>query len=155
MGKNYCFLKFIFFISIFILVPSSKLLNTNPRNSLGGWLTDKKEKIFSSNIRKFIWDRLQSHIWGSFLIYEEMRKYLIIYEEAVSHIELCNRSRGKFYFIFYQCLSPKVQEPCSLCSGYGLESLKKGLRRWVAQYYGWANIYFLCKSMRILQIRRW
>jgi hypothetical protein len=32
------------------------------------------------------------------LIYEEMRKYLVIYEdeEAVSHIRLCNRSRLNF-----------------------------------------------------------
>ncbi len=27
-----------------------------------------------------------------FLVDEEMRKYLVIYEEAVSHIWLCNRS---------------------------------------------------------------
>jgi hypothetical protein len=49
---------------------------------------DKKKKIrFSSYIRKFSWDRLQSHIRGrTSLIYEEMRKYLVIYEEIVSHI---------------------------------------------------------------------
>ncbi len=46
----------------------------------------KKRTKFSSYIRKFRWDRLQSYIWGrkSFLIYEEMRKYLTIYKEAVS-----------------------------------------------------------------------
>jgi hypothetical protein len=44
-----------------------------------------------------------------FLIYEEMRKYLVIYEEAVSHIRLCNCSllnflhMRKIYFLFYQC----------------------------------------------------
>ncbi len=31
-----------------------------------------------------------------FLIYEEMHKYLVIFEEAVSHIWLCNRSRLNF-----------------------------------------------------------
>ncbi len=48
----------------------------------------KKKRRFSSYIRKFRWDRVQSHMYmrkGS-LIYEEMRKYLAIYEEAVSHI---------------------------------------------------------------------
>ncbi len=43
-----------------------------------------------------------------FLIYEEMRKYLvIIYEEAVSHIWLCLLdfliSEENFVFFFYQC----------------------------------------------------
>jgi hypothetical protein len=31
-----------------------------------------------------------------FLIYEEMCKYLVIHEEAVSHIGLCNRSTLNF-----------------------------------------------------------
>ncbi len=45
-----------------------------------------KNKIkFSSYIRKFIRDQLPSMRKG-FLIDEEMRKYLTIYEEAVSHI---------------------------------------------------------------------
>ncbi len=45
-----------------------------------------------------------------FLIYKEMRKYLPIYEEAVSHIWLCNCSilnfliyEENFIFFFYQC----------------------------------------------------
>ncbi len=54
------------------------------------WLmyTDKKEKQFSSYLRKFRVEQLQSHIWlrKGFLIYEEMRTYFPIYEEAVSHI---------------------------------------------------------------------
>ena len=55
----------------------------------------KKETKFSSYIRKFRWDRVQSHIWRrgqGFPIYEEMRKFFTIYEEAVSHIWLCKRS---------------------------------------------------------------
>ncbi len=39
----------------------------------------KKKTKFSSYVRKLRMDRLQSR-------YEEMRKYLIIYEETVTHI---------------------------------------------------------------------
>jgi hypothetical protein len=55
----------------------------------------------------------KSYIRKGFLIYEEMRKYLvIIYEEAVSHIWLCTRRslldfliyEENFVFIFYQCI---------------------------------------------------
>ncbi len=42
----------------------------------------KKKIEFSSHIRKF----RMSYMRKGFLIYEEMRKYLTIYEEAVSHI---------------------------------------------------------------------
>ncbi len=35
---------------------------------------NKKTK-FSSYIRKFRWDQVQSHIWGRAYSYEEMRKY--------------------------------------------------------------------------------
>jgi hypothetical protein len=37
-------------------------------------------------------------MWKGFLVNEEMRKYLIIYEEDVTvcHIRLCNRSRLNF-----------------------------------------------------------
>ncbi len=45
-----------------------------------------------------------------FLIYEVMRKYLVTYEEAVSHITMCNCSLMNFliyekffYFLSYQC----------------------------------------------------
>ncbi len=34
----------------------------------------------------------KSYMQKGFLIYEKMRKKLVIYEEAVSHIFLCNRS---------------------------------------------------------------
>jgi len=34
----------------------------------------------------------KSYMRKGFLIYEEMLKYLVMYEEAVSHIRLCNRS---------------------------------------------------------------
>jgi hypothetical protein len=38
----------------------------------------------------------KSYVRKSLLIYEEMRKYFPIYEEAVSHIWLCNRPRLNF-----------------------------------------------------------
>ncbi len=36
------------------------------------------------------------------LIYEEMRKYLVIYEEAVSQIWLCNHSQSLLEFLIYE-----------------------------------------------------
>jgi hypothetical protein len=46
----------------------------------------KKKSKFSSYIRKFRVEQLQSHKRKGFLIYEEMRKYFPIYEATVSHI---------------------------------------------------------------------
>ncbi len=64
----------------------------------------KKKTKFSSYIRKFRWEQLQ-------VIYEEMRKYLTIYEEAVSYIWIFKpipseflHIWGKFDFLFYQCM---------------------------------------------------
>jgi hypothetical protein len=67
--------------------------------------TDKKKRKFSSYIRQFRMEQLQSHIpmRKGFLICEEMRKYLTVYEEAVSHIWLCNCSILNF-FIFEENL---------------------------------------------------
>ena len=52
----------------------------------------------------------KSYMRKGFLIYEEMRKYLVLYEEAVSHKWLCTWSflnfpisEENFIFIFYQC----------------------------------------------------
>ncbi len=59
-----------------------------------------------------------------FLIYEEMRKYLLIYEEAVIHIWLCNCSILNFliydenfilFFISAYLLSPQM---CGICGPY-------------------------------------
>jgi hypothetical protein len=41
----------------------------------------------------------KSYMRKGFLIYEEMRQYLAIYEEAVGHIQLCNRSLD---FLIYE-----------------------------------------------------
>jgi hypothetical protein len=81
--------------------------------------TDKKEnKIFL--ITKFRWDRLQSH---DSLIYEEMRKQLVIYEEAVCHILICNQSlrnfpmyEENFLFLFYQYMPQIVLASINLLS---------------------------------------
>jgi hypothetical protein len=67
-------------------------------------------------------EQLQSHICmrKGFLIYEEIRRYSTIYEEAVSHLRLCNCSISKlyeenliFFFVsvqslFYGCVKPKA-----------------------------------------------
>jgi hypothetical protein len=42
----------------------------------------------------------KSYMRKGFLIYEEMRKYLVTYEEAVGHILLCNRSRLNFLIVY-------------------------------------------------------
>ncbi len=42
----------------------------------------------------------KSYMRKGFLMYEEMRKYLVEYEEAVSHIRLCNRSRSLLDFFY-------------------------------------------------------
>ncbi len=39
----------------------------------------------------------KSYMRKGFLIYDEMRKYLVINEEDVSHICLCNRSLVDFF----------------------------------------------------------
>ncbi len=63
----------------------------------GVWRTDKKE-----NQIILIYKEIQSgavaksYMRREFLIYEEMRKYFPIYEEAVSHIWLCNCSLLNF-----------------------------------------------------------
>ncbi len=69
--------------------------------------TDKKEnEIFLINKEIQMGAVAKSYMRKGFLIYEEMQKY----EEAVSHIWLCNRSLLNFLiyeensiFFFYQC----------------------------------------------------
>ncbi len=54
-----------------------------------GTYTDKKENTIYSSTKKFRWEQLQSHIWGrGFLIYEEMRKCLIIWGGRQSYMTL-------------------------------------------------------------------
>jgi hypothetical protein len=76
----------------------------------------KKKIKFSSYIRKFRVEQLQSHTYmrKGFLIYEEMLKYFPIYEEAVRVSHICKTLqlllsefpyiRDKFDFLFYQCI---------------------------------------------------
>ncbi len=54
----------------------------------------KKKTQFSSYIKKFRWDRVQSHRWGrAFLSMRKCSNFsLYIYEEAFSHICICTRS---------------------------------------------------------------
>jgi hypothetical protein len=62
-------------------------------------------------MRKFRWDRVQSHIWGRASYYvRKCANFSPIF--PVSHIWLCTRSLliswytvwGKFSFLFYQCM---------------------------------------------------
>jgi hypothetical protein len=85
-------------------------------------LINKKIK-FSSYTRKFRVEQLQSHIYlrKGFLIYEEMRKYFPIFEEAaVSHIWLCYCSIRNFLiyeenliFFFISAMTPKLLKYCT------------------------------------------
>jgi hypothetical protein len=56
--------------------------------------TDKKENILFIIYKEILNEAVaKSYMMnGCFLIYEEMRKYLTIFEEAVSHIWFCNCS---------------------------------------------------------------
>ncbi len=68
--------------------------------------TDKKKKNF------FLYKEIQvgavakSYMRKGFLIYKEMRKFLVIYEKAISHIRVCNLSLLDFLiyeenFVFF------------------------------------------------------
>ncbi len=87
-----------------------------------------------------------------FQIYEKMRKYFPIYEEAVSRIWLCNWLHsefpykwGKFDFLFYQCTSPmhlgtRTQRTMLIIvvSGSGSGTLdKNGL---LLTWFGWLTM---------------
>ncbi len=87
--------------------------------------TDKKEnKIF------LIFKEIQmeavakSYMRKGFLKYEEICKYLVIYEEAVSHIGLCNRSLLDFpiyeeNFVFF-FISVVYVDYCVMCTVHKL-----------------------------------
>ncbi len=49
---------------------------------------------------------VKSYMRKGFLIYEEMRKYLTKYEEAVSRVGLCNHSI--LNFLIYDCAAEAV-----------------------------------------------
>ncbi len=73
--------------------------------------TDKKENTIFLIKGNSEWSSCKvMYEEGLRIIYEEMRKYFPIYEEAVSHIWLCNCSilnfliyEEDFIFFFYQC----------------------------------------------------
>ena len=59
---------------------------THAQSSHTSWYTDKKEnKIFLIYKEIQMGEVAKSSMRKGFLIYEELRKYLVIYEEAVSH----------------------------------------------------------------------
>ncbi len=113
---------------------------------LDGWNTDKKE-----NIIFLIYKEIQRgsgpkpYMRKGFLIYEEMRKYSTIYEEAVSHIWLCSLLPipfefpyiwGKFLFFFSS------------------EGWVKNIAE--ENFNGWAHIWhFLNFKLIEIRCRRW
>ncbi len=88
------------------------------------WYTDKKE-IFSHMYGNSEWSIAKAYIRKGFLIYEEMRKYFPIYEEAYMTLQLFHSEfpymMRKILFSFYQCkyasLPPQVGVCGSSCSG--------------------------------------
>jgi hypothetical protein len=57
-----------------------------PPEGMTGEYTDKKKENFTHIQGIQNGEVVKSYMRKSFLIYEEMRKYLTIYEKAVSHI---------------------------------------------------------------------
>ncbi len=95
----------------------------------------KKRIKFFSYVGKFRMEQLQSHIWGrASNIWGNALKYLPKYEEAVSHIWLCNCSTLNFliyeenFILFFisvrrtvMGVEPKRKEPwVRLCFSFSL-----------------------------------
>ncbi len=79
------------------------------------WSTDKKEYTIFLIYKGIQMGAVEkSYMRKGFLIYEEMSKYLVIYEEAVSYIWLCNRSLLDFIvyedFFYSVELHPTVSQ---------------------------------------------
>jgi hypothetical protein len=63
------------------------------RLTVAKWCTDKKEnRVFLIYKKIQMGAVAKSYMKKGFQIYEEMQKYLVIYDKAVSHKRLCNRS---------------------------------------------------------------
>jgi hypothetical protein len=67
---------------------STPTIVVTPRNAEAAYTDTKDNQIFLIlYIRKFrMGSSAKSYMRKGFLTHEEMRKYLVIYEEAVSHI---------------------------------------------------------------------
>jgi hypothetical protein len=93
-----------------VLPPRRPRFDCLPRHVSLGTSTLIKKKKKSSYIRKFRWDRVQSHIWGRASLFMRkcadispyMRRPLVIYDFAPDPSEF-PYIWGKFYFLFYQC----------------------------------------------------
>ncbi len=87
--------------------------------------TDKKEKKIFLIVKKIQMGAVEkSYMRKGFLINEEIRKYLVKYEEAVSHIGLCNRSLLDFpmyeeNFVFF-FISVVYVDYCVMCTVHKL-----------------------------------
>jgi len=65
----------------------------------------------------------KSYMSKGFLVYEEIRKYLTTYEEAVSHIYLCNRPLLNFIIFEENFILFSISVLLYLCTNSG------GIRR--------------------------
>ncbi len=71
--------------------------------------TDKKEKTIFLIYKKILNGAVaKSYMRKGFLTFEQMRKYVFIYDKVVIHLWLCNCSilnflinEEKFFFLFY------------------------------------------------------
>ncbi len=109
-----------------------------------GRYTDKKENTIFLIYKEIQMGAVaKSYMRKGFLIYEDMRKYLVIYEEAVSHIWLCNRSLLDFLiyeenFVFF-FISVEFGSAC-----WQVEHFFMGIRAWDTLN----NYLFLCAMVR-------
>ncbi len=93
---------------------------------------------------KFRRERLQSHRWGRASKYRrEMRKYLVIFGEAVSHIWLCNRSRLNFLL--------DEENLISFCISAQYPPFTVNLIIWCPSRHSFKFIFFLLLQYSILQ----
>ncbi len=89
-------------------------------NGEGTVYTDKKENQIFLIYKEIQSDAVaKSYMKKGFLIYEEMRKYFSIYEEAVSHVWLCNCFILNFIIyeeiFFYLCSMSCRYSVCLTC----------------------------------------
>ncbi len=108
--------------------------------------TDKKEyQIF------LIYKEIQSGVVArkGFLIYDEMRKYFPIYEEAVSHIWLCNCSTLNFlineenFILFFISVGRRI--PWTMQS--------TSMRSWIGKHRSWMR-RLRDTSSKVLSVQR-
>ncbi len=102
-------------------VSNSWTLNDIGRNSLLGNRKKMAKFVMGTFIcrstlikKKIKFSSYESYMRRGFLMYEEMPKYFPIYEEAVSHIWLCNCSTLNFIIYEENLIFFFISVPCSM-----------------------------------------